>query len=150
MGLQQCWVFNLRNVRRWKSLINTEDFIKYIFSVVSEKAWAKQAVKVPKVSCISLFHYWALRGTWSQIAFPALSCVSVFHRGSLCSLGKRCPSEKFSIMLAHAQRTHILQASLISFISYLSSYGKPPLDFSINLDRNIQFLSPGEMEFFFY
>lgn len=60
------------------------------------------------------------------------------------------PSEKFSVLLAHAQRTHILQASLISFVSYLSSYGKSPLDFPINLDRNSQFLSSGKMEFFFF
>lgn len=60
------------------------------------------------------------------------------------------PSEKFSVLLAHAQRTHILQANLISFVSYLSSYGKSPLDFPINLDRNSQFLSSGKMEFFFF
>lgn len=59
------------------------------------------------------------------------------------------PSEQFSILLAHAQRTYI-QARLISFVSYLSSYGKSPLDFPINLDRNSQFLSLGKMEFFFF
>lgn len=51
-------------------------------------------------------------------------------------------------MSTHAQRIHILKASIFSFNFYLSADGKSPFDFPTNLDRNSQFPESGEMVFF--